>query len=237
MPNNDYKKLYNAQNFILYLIKQLDTPFYLTGGTALSRFFLNHRYSFDLDFFLNGDDRFAEYIALISQELKAKAGIDYEKSLTGQEFARLVVSTEPPLKVELVNDVKFRSGLPFRTSFGWVDNVRNILSNKLGALVSREEAKDICDIYFIAKSYHFNWAEVIGETKRKMAINELDVAQKINQFPLELLDHISWIVTKPDASEFREKLTRLSDDIFLGKDNSLGKQKIDISTTKPSYEI
>ncbi|MCD4795127.1 MAG: nucleotidyl transferase AbiEii/AbiGii toxin family protein [Bacteroidales bacterium] len=28
-------------------------PFYLTGGTALVRFYLNHRYSEDLDFFVN----------------------------------------------------------------------------------------------------------------------------------------------------------------------------------------
>ncbi|MBW7858763.1 MAG: nucleotidyl transferase AbiEii/AbiGii toxin family protein [Leptonema sp. (in: Bacteria)] len=33
-------------------VSDLKLPFFLTGGTALSRFYLNHRYSDDLDFSL-----------------------------------------------------------------------------------------------------------------------------------------------------------------------------------------
>jgi len=34
-------------------VKKSGTPFYLTGGTALSRGYFNHRYSDDLDLFVN----------------------------------------------------------------------------------------------------------------------------------------------------------------------------------------
>ena len=42
-------KVYPLQDEILDLVKSAPVAFYLTGGTALSRFYLNHRYSDDLD--------------------------------------------------------------------------------------------------------------------------------------------------------------------------------------------
>ena len=78
-------------------------------------------------------------------------------------------------------------------------------------------------------SYRFNWAELIAEAKEKIVINELDIARKINEFPVELLDNVDWIISKPDLHEFRKKLTKISDDILLGKDNSFGVEKVNIS--------
>lgn len=237
MPKTDYRKLYKAQDSILELMEKINTPFYLTGGTALSRFYLNHRYSLDLDFFVNKDERFTEYIQLINRVMDGKVGIDHEKSLVGEEFARFVVKTEERLKVEFVNDVKFRYGIPHNTRFGLIDNVRNILSNKIGAIASREEAKDICDIYFITMSYRFNWEEIIAETKKKIVINELDIARKINEFPVNLLNNVDWIIHKPDLDEFRDKLVKISDDILLGKDNYFGIAKVDISKVNIAVPI
>ncbi|MGI5097497.1 nucleotidyl transferase AbiEii/AbiGii toxin family protein [Treponema socranskii] len=50
---SDYyeENLYGLQNGVLNIVKNLDVPFYLTGGTALSRGYYHHRYSDDLDFF------------------------------------------------------------------------------------------------------------------------------------------------------------------------------------------
>ena len=45
--------LYPLQDRVFQVLKALHTPFYLTGGTALSRGYYNHRYSDDLDFFVN----------------------------------------------------------------------------------------------------------------------------------------------------------------------------------------
>lgn len=49
------ESLYPCQNEVMKLVDGLGAPFYLTGGTALSRHYFNHRYSDDLHFFLNND--------------------------------------------------------------------------------------------------------------------------------------------------------------------------------------
>ncbi|MDQ7060749.1 MAG: nucleotidyl transferase AbiEii/AbiGii toxin family protein [Sulfurimonas sp.] len=51
--NINYKELYLLQDEILEIIIKLENNFYLTGGTALHRFYYDARYSDDLDFFRN----------------------------------------------------------------------------------------------------------------------------------------------------------------------------------------
>ena len=46
-----YKKLYDLQDRVLGIVFSREHDFYLTGGTALHRFYYNLRYSDDLDFF------------------------------------------------------------------------------------------------------------------------------------------------------------------------------------------
>ena len=54
MPETFYSaKLYPFMDKVLALIRQADTAFDLTGGTALGRHYLHHRYSDDLDLFVN----------------------------------------------------------------------------------------------------------------------------------------------------------------------------------------
>ena len=53
-------KVYPFQDKILEMVDGANVDFYLTGGTALSRFYLNHRYSDDLDFFVNNHAAFNE---------------------------------------------------------------------------------------------------------------------------------------------------------------------------------
>jgi hypothetical protein len=49
MPDNFYlNKLYPLQDEVLNLLTKPEVDFYLTGGTALSRYYLQHRYSDDL---------------------------------------------------------------------------------------------------------------------------------------------------------------------------------------------
>ena len=50
----DYTQLYTLQDEVLKIIFSEETSFYLTGGTALHRFYCNGRYSDDLDLFMQG---------------------------------------------------------------------------------------------------------------------------------------------------------------------------------------
>lgn len=45
--------------------KKLETPFYLTGGTALSRHYFNHRYSDDIVLFVNSNSNYPLFRDLI----------------------------------------------------------------------------------------------------------------------------------------------------------------------------
>ena len=54
MPDTFYTDMfYPFMDKILSLLWAADAPFYLTGGTALGRHYLHHRYSDDLDLFVN----------------------------------------------------------------------------------------------------------------------------------------------------------------------------------------
>ena len=61
------------------------------------------------------------------------------------------------MKVEFVNDVAYRAGIPVKSKKGNIDTVTNILSNKLTAIVGRDEPKDVFDIVTIAANFSFNW--------------------------------------------------------------------------------
>ncbi len=53
-----FDRLYPLQDEVLRLLRQIETGFYLSGGTAASRGYLQRRFSDDLDLFVNDDRRF-----------------------------------------------------------------------------------------------------------------------------------------------------------------------------------
>ena len=54
------------------LLRKTGNPFYLTGGTALNRYYFRCRYSDDLDFFVNNDDDFSIHVQKCFDEMSAK---------------------------------------------------------------------------------------------------------------------------------------------------------------------
>lgn len=73
----DYKQLYLLQDKVLSAVFSLNNGFYLTGGTALHRFYYNARYSDGLDFFTANDDLFSESINEIRERLKEEFSLDH----------------------------------------------------------------------------------------------------------------------------------------------------------------
>jgi predicted nucleotidyltransferase component of viral defense system len=230
----DYRKLYQQQDKFLSWWRTLQLPFYLTGGTALGRFYLNHRFSEDLDFFVNSDPNFNQYISLIKTEIVKAFDVNLNDSLFTDDFARVFTQSEQSsLKIEFVNDLAYRAGNPSEIYFGLVDDPLNILANKITAIIGRDEPKDVFDIIYISSNYSFKWNEVFYHAKQKAVINEIDVEERLVTFPMESLLSVDWLAAPFDATLLKAKLKRIADDFLLGSQNTLGLGKMDIADAKP----
>jgi predicted nucleotidyltransferase component of viral defense system len=226
-----YKDLYALQDGVFQILKDYD--FYLTGGTALSRFYLRHRYSDDLDFFVHRKTDFLAEVQEIIAKLRARFTLE-TRTMT-QDFAQVFIHTEDfaqkytgafqaKLKVDFVNELDIpRFGeLEAFQAFDRVDNLRNILSNKITA-ITRLEPKDVADIWFISKALSFKWDEIIHEADQKEAIEELLVFDLLKTFPTHMFDQIRWIepVSVEDFEKDREIILQ---DLLQKKSNSLAEK-------------
>jgi len=217
--------VYPLQDKILNLISKLPVDFYLTGGTALGRAYLNHRYSDDLDFFINNATDFKQQVLTIIQGLKS-SGIRHNPGPVDDSYARIIIiSDECTLKLDLVNDVPFRKDLPVKTDlFSRTDNIMNILSNKITAL-SRYTAKDVIDIVYISESFSFNWESIFNDASEKdLWANPVNACEVLEKFPIEKLQEIIWTDRAPENEWFLSRLNKIIPDILKGNSNSLFRQ-------------
>jgi hypothetical protein len=151
--DNPWEPLYQLQDEVLGEIGEVRAGLYLTGGTALSRGYYQHRDSDDLDFFLNDAPDFElvrdRCLAALG-DAATRRGWRLEIVLREERFGRAFVHGAIPLKLEFINDVPFRVGNPWRhPALGLLDTKENILANKFTALVDRQEPKDLADIFWL----------------------------------------------------------------------------------------
>jgi predicted nucleotidyltransferase component of viral defense system len=156
--------VYPFQDEIFKLIQS--DMFYLSGGTCLSRFYYQHRYSEDLDFFFDGykhlHDDFEPSFRQILKRIKLNFRL--ELVMNGEYFKRIFVYHEQvPLKMEFIFE-SFKTAGHFQNVHSiLLDSKQNITANKLTAIQSRKTLKDIVDLYFLLKEINFEdavkWAE------------------------------------------------------------------------------
>ncbi len=214
MPAEHYANvLYPLQDKVVALFK--NTPFYLTGGTALSRGYFQHRYSDDLDYFVNDHPDFSR----IAERQIAKLGSLFNEvdiALRADNFTRLFVSAER-LKIELINDVPAHIGRRVEhPTLGIIDSKENILANKITALVDRSMPKDVADIYFLLKDGLSIKQALVNADSKAAGISPLLVAKILAEFDYALLDtEIKWSSPIP-ADVIRHYLTDISRKIIMG---------------------
>jgi len=155
LPSQYYEEnLYPLQDGVMSILQQSGTDFFLTGGTALSRVYYNHRYSDDLDFFINQsktyDDQLDKVLALLHEN--GYTWDIHNEYTRAENFTTLKVKKDSDtlLKLDFVNDLVPHYGEIIETKlFYRTDSIRNMLSNKLSAIF-RYAAKDVADIREIA---------------------------------------------------------------------------------------
>lgn len=186
----DYKKLYDLQDKVLKVIFETEKEFYLTGGTCISRFYVEKRYSDDLDFFTNQSPRYSFAIKNIKQALQLEFKLTVE--VESKDFTRFKI--DDLLQVDFVNDIAFRfKEVVVNKDNYLLDNIENILSNKITAVVGRDNPKDIFDIFLICKFYKFDWKDILESAHQKAGFSNEELIIRLKSFPSDLLQEIKII--------------------------------------------
>ena len=222
LPSEYYEeKLYPLQDGVMNTISKCGTRFFLTGGTALSRAYYHHRYSDDLDFFVNNDDDYTEQLKLIFSRLKEDGffwnpTIDFLSTKAFTSFKLQWKKSDVFLKLDFVNDVAVRFGDIIQTDFfDRTDSIRNMLSNKLTAIF-RYAAKDVADIREIALREQVNWKQAIQDAQQKEAGVDIPIVCDILQgMPQSEFETINWI-KKPDWQLFKNDIDRIVYEMMSG---------------------
>jgi hypothetical protein len=209
LPVEYYNKiLYPLQDKAIPVFQE--SPFYLTGGTALSRGYYNHRFSDDLDYFLNDHP---DFLRIADRMVEGLKGIfpDSKIGIRDENFCRVFVGQEK-LKIEMINDVPSHIGtIVEHPVLGRIDSKENILANKITAVVDRSMPKDIVDIYFLLRDGLDIKRALLDADSKAAGISPLLVAKVLTEFDYQLLDtEIKWVTPIPAVliKDFLQAISR-----------------------------
>ena len=212
-----FRQLYPLQDRLLRAFGAADTSFYLSGGTAASRGYLQHRFSDDLDLFVNDEPRFGLWAQRLIDSLLRLPELTVNVLLREERFVRFEAGPVGVLlKVELVNDVPAHVGtVRIDPVLGRLDSAENILANKLTALLDREEPKDLADVWGFACKLGLSVADAITGAQGKAAgVFPADIARVLLSATAEDWSLVRWI-DPPPAADFVARLHALGESLLL----------------------
>ena len=146
--------------------------FYLTGGTALAEFYLQHRYSDDLDFHTRKSSsleenfkRFLEILEFLGLQIEIQRRFD--EILTLSVFS--AEKKDEKLKIEFNRDATVMMAPALVRDKVIVDSFEDIAVNKVCTILSRGpgESKDFVDLYFILNESGYSLDYLIGRAQEK----------------------------------------------------------------------
>jgi len=149
------------QSHFLELIQkesQITKRFYLTGGTALSEFYLQHRISHDIDLFTEKEEVDQSLIEAFLKKISKELSVVHIKrsQFLGLFSYSLVFKDKTELKVDF-NYYPFpriQKGTRYKNLE--VDSIYDIATNKVHTLFMKPRSRDYLDIYFIMLKYNYS---------------------------------------------------------------------------------
>jgi predicted nucleotidyltransferase component of viral defense system len=194
--------------------------YYLTGGTALAEYYLQHRHSDDLDLFTRAERDLQSDIKQVDNIL-ASLGLRVNlQRVSTQHVTIMLESSGTPevLKIEFAKDVPARMAPPLIQEVVHVDSFEDIAVNKVCTILSRSEPKDFCDLYFILKESKFRLEYLLERAKEKEMQFETDEGKLLFaanlmaagnlEVPLRMIKPLS-------NAELRQFLVPVAKELFL----------------------
>lgn len=151
--------------------KDILTQFYLSGGTALSSWYLHHRESYDLDFFSDRPFDGEKITYWIKQH---EERLDYQSVAVNDDFgfytflfrykddSRFKVDFAHYTSMRLTNGMKWK-GLE-------VDSMYEIAVNKIYTIVTHARERDYVDLYCILRETKWTIDKLLIDAERKFDV-------------------------------------------------------------------
>lgn len=205
----DNSKLNNLQKDFLQAFFARENRFFLSGRAALVGFYFGHRETHDLDLFTleNEIENGFRLVREVAKELNASV----ESIQTAPDFRRLLLKkNDEAIVVDLVREYVFQVSpeKPIIKNIR-VDTPEEILANKLCALLSRSEIRDLVDVRELEKAgFSLESALKVAE-KKDFGLTPAGLAWVLNQINfgdefqppgavsvLELRDYLSDLIDR-----------------------------------------
>lgn len=201
----------NQINILSLLSKEklIVESFYLTGGTALAEFYLEHRLSEDLDFFSEQEFESA-FISSLLKKIKEKAGIirvNYEQSYNRNLF--FLELKDDTIKTEFTYFPFTR--IESKKKFGdlYIDSLLDIAVNKVFTIYQKPRFRDFIDLYFILMQEKSWSIDSLVEKAQIKFGNYIDPLQLSSQFvKVESLKDYPNMIKKFDDKEMQSFFTK-----------------------------
>lgn len=191
-----------------------ESDYFLSGGAALVGFYFGHRETHDLDLFtLKGNVEDAlRIVKATAEEIKATV----ESLQTSPDFRRLLIKrNDESITVDLIREYVFQTVTEKPTINGIkVDPTSEIYANKLCALLSRSEIRDVIDVIFLDRSGLDLEQALIAASKKDTGLTAAQLAWVLHGIKIgddaELPGNTSVLEFREFLSRFVERLQRLA---------------------------
>ncbi|KKP47655.1 MAG: hypothetical protein UR39_C0003G0057 [Candidatus Woesebacteria bacterium GW2011_GWA1_33_30] len=167
-----------------FFSENLTSDFYLTGGTALSRFYLNHRISDDIDLFTQNQKIDMSTVNFLVLKILSNLKLEIVKQVNTDTFLQYITKSKSgnTLKIDFVKDIPVHFGEFKMVDKVRIDSLENIGSNKVLTILGRSDAKDFIDLYFILQKtkLKFDFLYELA-TKKDLGLSEFYLANSMHQ--------------------------------------------------------
>ncbi len=162
------KKLLGIISEDAYLTKQ----FFLTGGTALSEFYFQHRFSEDFDLFSETEFDTRKIISWV-KKTKSLLGFDRveQQSLSGQETFFFYTKPKEFVKVDFAYFPFQHLGEFKKYNKLNISSVEDICINKIHAITTRKRSRDYFDLFFCIPHLGWNTNDIIKNYRLKFDVS------------------------------------------------------------------
>jgi hypothetical protein len=187
--------------------------FWLTGGTALSAFYLGHRPSDDLDLFTLDTESLDE-ARRVMPNIATEARCELTSGTSAPYYQQVFFTRPglPPLKLDLVREVGPQLGQHRTAGNIIVDSLTNIAVNKVTAIFGRSEIRDFVDLYCLLRAGYDLKALIELAKKKDRGLVEFFLGYSMRQ--AARFEALPRMIEPIALDELRAFFLKLADDLI-----------------------